>query len=263
MNWNRFLAHLWMALCAVLFCCGMAGRGQAQEPVTNPAPKPPVVLTNAEQVHRLTREEAERGVPALIRGVVICALPEFQAVVIQDSTRGIYVDHLTAPAAKPPQIGEEVEIEGVTQPGEFAPSVQARRVTRLGEGALPQPIHPAWDQLINGSLDSQYVEIQAIITSVQPGLVTLITHGGRLKAPLGGLNAETLTHYENCLIQMRGCLFASWDPATHQVRPGEIRMYAPAVTVLEPAPQDVFAGPTKRVRELLLFDPQASALRRV
>ena len=164
---------------------------------------------------------------------------------------------------EPPQLGELVEIEGLTDPGEFAPQLHALRVTRLGIGELPQPARPAWDQLINGSLDTQYVEVQGNVTAVRADGVTLLTHGGKLKATFPGMNPETLTRYENSLVRLRGCLFASWDAATHRIRVGEISMYAPSVTVEEPAPQNVFALLPKRARDLLLFDPQASALRRV
>src|SRR6267142_2435307 len=98
-------------------------------------------------------------------------------------------------------------------------------MTRLGAGELPQPIRPTWDQLINGSLDTQYVEIQGIVTSVRADGVTLLTHGGKIKALLPGTNVVTWTKHENSLIRLRGCLFATWDAATHQVRVGEIRMY--------------------------------------
>jgi hypothetical protein len=57
------------------------------------------VLTSAEAVHRLTREEAQRSYRAVIRGVVSCPLPEFQAVVVHDSARaGVAVaDAATGP----------------------------------------------------------------------------------------------------------------------------------------------------------------------
>jgi signal transduction histidine kinase len=225
-----------------------------------------VLLTTAEQVHRLTRSEAARAHQADIRGVVICSLPESGALVLQDSTRGIYIDQINLVLGEPPRVGDLLEIQGVTDPGEFAPQLHTRRVTRLGVAQLPQPIRPTWDQLINGSLDTQYVEMQGIVTSVRADGLTLLTHGGRLQVFLphtsAGTNAGALTQYENSLVALRGCLFASWDPNTHQVRVGEVRLYAPSVTVEEAAPQNVFAIPGKRVPELLLFDPQASALRR-
>src|SRR5262249_2155917 len=57
--------------------------------------------------------------------------------------------------------------------------------------------------------------------------------------------------------------FATWDANTHQVRVGEIRVFSASITVVEPAPADVFAIGLKRASELLLFDPRASALRPV
>lgn len=225
------------------------------------------VLTNAEQVHGLTRKEAALGQQTRIRGVIICALPELQAAVVQDSTGGIYVDRWDPSLGGVPQLGELVEVEGITDPGDFAPRVNAVHITRLGTGKLPSPVHPYWDQLINGSLDTRYVEVQGIITSVHTNGITLLTHGGKINVVLfgsnGAANAVAMEPYKDALVRLRGCLFAAWDSATHQVNVSEIRMFAPSVTVDEPAPVNMFAVKSKRAADLLLFDPQASALTRV
>ena len=220
-------------------------------------------LTTAEQVHRLTRDEAQRGYPARIRGVVTCSLPQFQALVIQDATRGIYVDHLSPDLGATPRVGDLLEIEGITHAGDFAPSIQIQRLTHRGQATLPQPIHPTWDQLSNGSLDTQCVEIGGVVTGVLSNQATLLTHAGKIKVTMVGAPEPTVAQYKDCLIRLQGCLFASWDPATHQVRIGEVRLFEPQVTVEEGAPSDLFNTPSKQARELLLFDSQASALRRV
>jgi len=223
------------------------------------------VLTTAGEVHRLKREEAQRGYPVKIRGVVTCVLPERQAFVIQDSTRGLYVEDHSEIRSGPPQIGEFMEVEGVTDPSLFAPIVHAQRLRNLGEGHLPTPVYPTWDQLLNGSLDAQYVEIQGIITAVQADGVTLLTQGGRIKLALRvtGLKSEMLAHYEDALVRLRGCLLASWDYVTHEVKVGEIRIYGADLSVDQPAPVDVFAIPGKAAADLMLFDPQASVFQRV
>ena len=267
MRGSALIGGRWVLACALAIAATLIAN-QAAEPASPNPPSQPVkegawrVLRTAEQIHLLTREEAARAQRAVIRGVVTCSLPNSEAVVIQDSTRGIYVDQFGPARGEPPGIGELLEIEGVTDPGDFAPQVHARRVSRLGVGELPQPIRPTWDQLINGSLDTQFVEIQGIVTSVRPDGVTLLTHGGKIKAELFGTNGLAMKQYENSLIRLRGCLFASWDPATHQVRVGELRIFTLSVTVDEPAPVDVFAVTPKRAQDLLLFDSQASALRR-
>jgi signal transduction histidine kinase len=253
----------------------VAMESRAAEPIERSPAAPsgaassPTVLTNAEQVHKLTREEASKGLPVLIRGVITCALPDpvFNAAVVQDRTAGIYVDRWDPPLGPRPELGGLVEIEGVTDPGEFAPRVHATRITWQGTGELPTPVQPYWDQLINGSLDTEFVEIEGVITTVHPDGITLLTHGGKINVLVlntsGSTNSIAFKPYEDALIRLRGCLFASWDRDTHEVNVNEIRMFAPAVTVVEPAPADAFAITPKHVTDLLQFDPQASALRPV
>ncbi len=267
MTRNVSMVCRWAAACGLVLCWGTTCAGEARAPAIRASNQKQAtaspVLSTADQVHRLTREEAAAGYPVVIRGVVTCPLPQYGALVIQDSTRGVYVSRVGAALGQPPGLGELVEIEGVTDPGEFAPRIQARSMRRLGSGVLPQPVRSTWDQLINGSLDTQYVEIEGVVTSVQRDEVTLLTHGGRITATLAGPQLGTLTQFENSLVRVRGCLFARWDASTHQVRVGEIRVYSASVAVDEAAPEDVFAIAPKHARELLLFDPQASALRRV
>src|SRR5262249_36636647 len=80
----------------------------------------PLLLTAAE-VHHLKREEAQRSYPVKIRGVITSVMPEDQAFTIQDSTRGIYVVDHSESRSDAPRIGEYLEVEGVTDPGKFAP----------------------------------------------------------------------------------------------------------------------------------------------
>lgn len=232
-------------------------------PQTNQFP----TLTSAEQIHRLSQQDALTGRRVLIRGVITCTLPQFGAAVVQDGRTGIYVNNAYTPSGDLPHVSELVDVEGITDPGEFAPRVQATRITRQGTGELPAPVHPYWDQMINGSLDTEFVEIEGIVTSVLAQGVTLRTHDGTINVLAHGTSAGTndtaLKHSEDALIRMRGCLFASWDKATRHVKVSEVYMYNPTVTVVEPAPEDIFADALKSVPDLLLFDPRASALRRV
>jgi len=265
--------HPQAVVCSTFLVWAVAVESKAAESVKPNQTAPPgialqfPVLTNAEQVHWLTRKEAAGRQPVSIRGVITCALPAFNAAVVQDRAVGIYVDRWNPSLGEPPQVGALVEVEGVTDPGQFAPLIHAVRITPLGTGELPPPVHPYWDQLINGSLDTEFVEIEGIVTTVRADGVTLLTHGGKINVLVygkdGSTNGVVLKPYEGALIRLRGCLFASWDAATHQVRLGEVRMYAPSVTVVEPAPVDAFAVTPKSEPDLLQFDPQGSALRRV
>jgi signal transduction histidine kinase len=215
-------------------------------------------LTAAEQVNFLSRDELKRGYPVKLQGVVTCLNPG--VAIIQGSTRGIPVNFSDARL----QVGDFCEIEGATAPGEFSPYVQSSRIINMGPGRFPDPVHPTWDQLVNGSLDCQYVEIEGVVTAVTSNRVTLLTRGGRITVQLknpGNLPLDM----EQALIRLRGVLFAEWntDVETRGVKVGQITLDSHWVNVVQPAPTDPFAIPVKRVGELLRYDPQAGALKRV
>ncbi len=132
-------------------------------------------------------------------------------------------------------------------------------------GICLTPCGLTWDQLLNGSLDAQYVEVQGIVTAVNTNGVTLLMPEGRINVELRvpGLKTPELRQFENSLVRVRGCLFANWDYVTHEVKAGEVRIYGATISVDQPAPEDLFATQTKSFGELLLFDPQAGAFKRV
>jgi signal transduction histidine kinase len=238
---------------------------QAGAPASGDSNAP--VLTTGLQVQLLSQEGAAKKFPAVLRGVVTCYLPDSDSLVIQDATRGVYVSQISAALNEAPRLGDLFEIEGVTDPGQFAPQLLARKAKRLGVGELPVPVQPTWDQLINGSFDTQFIEIHGVITAVHPDSVTLLTHAGKVVAHLYGTNevskGNALARYKDSKIRICGCMFAMWDARTRQVRVGEISMQVANIAVDEPAPKNLFALPQRHASELRLFDPEASLLRRV
>jgi len=226
---------------------------------TNTLPAALPFLTKAAEVHQLKREKAELRYPVKVRGVVTSVDAGPPGFTLHDSTGGVYVQ-----GADPVRLGDFVEVEGLTDPGVFAPMLRPGRIQQLGEGRLPEPIVPTWDQLMNGSLDAQYVEIEGIVTTGILGNMQFLTHGGAITIELiNGLNPMDMKQYENTLIRVRGVLFADWNPDTHQVKLGEIRLFDPQVTVENPTPVDRLSAPYKTPTELMQFDPQASLFQRI
>jgi signal transduction histidine kinase/uncharacterized protein YdeI (BOF family) len=257
------------AIPSVMLVTGASDLRESKEPSaeemvhTNNATLP--LLTSAAEVHGLTREEAQRGYRARIAGVVTCLLPEHQAFTVQDLTSGLYVVDSSSSRSVVPELGEFLQIEGVTDPGLFAPFVNAHKVRSLGAGHFPEPAKPTWDQLINGSLDAQYCEIEGMVLATSTNTATLRTHGGVLLAELRLRNGDTesLGLLQDAIVRIRGCLFASWDYVTHHVKPGEVRIYCADIVVKKPTPADLFDCPRKSCEDLLLFDPRASEFQRV
>jgi signal transduction histidine kinase len=218
------------------------------------------LLTTIEQVKSLSRREAQRFYPVRIRGVVTSQF--VGGFFIQDATWAIYVLWQNTIKTDLPQVGEYWEIEGITF-ANFAPNIRARRAVRLGTGLLPEPLRPTWDQLINGSFDSRYVEVQGVVTGIDADGMALLTRSGKIKLQLSDVESESLKRYENALIRVRGCVISGGDANTHQVELGRLNFSNASINVDEPAPGDPFAAPLKHIPDLLRFDPHASAIQRV
>jgi signal transduction histidine kinase/CheY-like chemotaxis protein len=123
------------------------------------------VLTTAHAVHRLSQQEAKRGYPLRLRAVVTYFNVNGQQLVVQDETAGIYV---YAGDSKLPvlRVGQLVELEGTSGPGDFAPIVTSPRVRVIGEQALPEPMPVDIEQLLTGVADSTWVELDGIVHSI-------------------------------------------------------------------------------------------------
>lgn len=149
----RLLWQLLLLLCA----SGSVARAQL-------APGSLPLLRQAGQVRKLSPEEAARGYPVRVRGVITGDVPS-PDFFVQDSTAGVYVEgsqsHLF-----PHHLGDLVEIEGITGPGKFAPVIREQKLRVLGKGTLPKARLYAFSELAGGQLDSQWVKVRGIVRSV-------------------------------------------------------------------------------------------------
>ena len=126
--------------------------------------QPAPVLTRAEQVRSLTPEQAAQGYAVRVRGVITDDVPA-PDFFVQDSSAGIYVEGSTQ-RNFPHHFGDLVEVEGITGPGKFAPVILERSLRVLGKGKLPQSRLYSFEELADGQLDSQWVQVRGIVRSV-------------------------------------------------------------------------------------------------
>ncbi|HTI98971.1 MAG TPA: PA14 domain-containing protein [Dongiaceae bacterium] len=238
--------------------------GICREP---PAPRAPdsgklPLLTTVQQVKQLTREQAQRGYPVKIRGVITLVRGTGTGFIIQDDTSAIDVWWPPNASTSLPRVGDYWEVAGETF-ADFSPNIRSRHAVRLGAGTLPEPLRPAYDQLLNGSLDTRYVEVQGILTAIEPDGVTLLVRGGKIGLLLSAVPPDSLQRYAGALVRIRGCVVPLRDEKSHQVEVGRLRLSNVSLSVDEPAPLDPFALPAKRAAELLLFDARAGSFQRV
>jgi signal transduction histidine kinase len=226
------------------------------------ATTPSQPITAIAGVQSLPVEEARRGRPVRICGVVTDAKHRASArwMSIQDDTRGIFVS--LASVSNKPSPGELWQVEGLTGAGDFAPVIVAEKMTFLGNGRVPEPVHPTWSELANGSLDVQWAELLGLVTAVQSNTVTLLLPEGQLDVSVADFLESDLMRFEKSVVRIRGVLYAVWD-ATRQVRVGSVMMRNASISVDKPAPANPFDAVLKTPRELRLFDAQATAFRHV
>ncbi len=226
------------------------------------------LLTTIGQARQLKPAEATLGIPVKIQGVVIGT--STARLVLCDSTGGISV-HFDNPGnwTGLPEVGELLEIEGNAIPGDFVPAIMARRMTRLGNAPMPKPIRPNWDELMNGSLDCEYVEIQGVLTAVSTNQLALLTRDGKITIDKTQARPlPQLPHYSDdgplvgSVVRLRGGLNCEWDSAARRIIRGRFFFINPLMSVESTALPDPFSIPTSKISDLLWYNAQASGLQR-
>src|SRR6266702_8500386 len=119
------------------------------------------LLTRASEIHALSPREAARGYPVRLRAVVTYYGGRGLEFFVQDSSGGIYVEAGNTEVAV--QAGQEVEVNGVTAPGEFAPHIESPQVRVIGWGQFPKPKKTSIEHLLTGREDSQWVELEGVV----------------------------------------------------------------------------------------------------
>lgn len=224
-------------------------------------------MQTAAQVRGLSVQQAQRHDPVRLRGVVTFFDETLFSRFIQDETAGIYLRESTnTPWLLP---GQWVEVEGTTSPGEYAPIVVPERVRVFGTAPLPSAKPVTFDQLASGKEDSQFVELDGIIRSVQfeeasqHHVIELATGGGRLPVYAKYLPALKLDELVGSTARVRGVCSTVFN---RQRQLFAIRLMVPRLedlTIEKPAGSDPFDIPTRNIGSLLQFTPEGSYGHRV
>jgi signal transduction histidine kinase len=214
-------------------------------------------LLSAGQVQSLSKEEAARHLPVRIQGVVTSVAPSiFGFMSVQDETRGTFV-RLASSVKATVAVGQFCQVVGHTDTGDFAPIVVAEDVMILGKGKMPPPARPTWKELINGSMDVQWVEFQGLVTDVYSNSLALFLPEGELDVEVRDYSESQLRAFQGAVVRLRGVLFAGWN-TNRTVQIGHLLMRNGNIDVDFPAPRDPFDVPLKSWRELYQFDPRAT-----
>lgn len=231
----------------------------------------PGVLLTAHAAHSLTVEDAARKHPVHLRAVVTYYDPYIDqrrpAFFVHDQTGGIFVALSRVPKI-PLREGQLVEIDGVSDAGDFAPIVDAPLARVVGEAPLPALApNVTMTHMLTGADDGQWVEVEGVVHAVRregenvffdialsDGMLIAIT----VSKP--GADYESLV---DAKIKLRGNAAPTFNhqgqmTGSHMLFPG-----LSTITVEEAAPDHPFATPPDQIRNLLRFEPSPSLHHRV
>jgi signal transduction histidine kinase/ActR/RegA family two-component response regulator len=222
--------------------------GPAPAPVpaaANPGPGL-TLLTNVAQIKRLSAEQAAQRYPVRVQAVLNMFSVPARTAFIQDSTGGIFV---TLSQAPPPFLdqGTEVEVEGVSHPGDFAPSIHAATMRVLSPGDLLPPVEIATPLRIAARDENKWARIKGVarraLSLANSGIqIDLEVDGQHFPVNvLGDPSPATYSHWIDAELEIEGVLGALFDQnrqlqGFHLIAPSE-----KFVKVTLPPPAEPFA----------------------
>jgi hypothetical protein len=233
------------------------------------AGRPLRVLRSVREVHHLPAEEAKRGYPVRLRGVVTYFDPTVPFLFLQDATGGTYIN-CEGDAGLRLEAGQLVEVDGESDPGYFAPSVYRARVHVRGTAPLP-PVPPLpLEDLLSGQQDSNWVEARGVVESVDRdvrGRVLLVLAAGaqRFYATVQGFaeKEELPTYLIDAKVAVRGACGAVFNEK-RQLLGLDVYVPGPSYVILEEqSPPNPFALPSRPMRSRMSFHPGDSPGHRV
>jgi len=216
------------------------------------------LLTSIPEIQRLRPAEAERGYPVRIRGIATYYHESSATLVVQSGSRGILVDTSrvqteTLRVQPPIAAGREVEVVGLTGPGES---------TTIVVGTSVRELHPAQDpfaervtvaDLQSGRFSYRWVEAAGVVRSAreegdQRFLMTVATGDGVILVHVNNSGGPGVGDgYIDARVRISGVALTTFDMRGKPVR---LKMLVPGVahiTIEDPPAADPFSVPVQSI----------------
>jgi signal transduction histidine kinase len=227
-------------------------------------------ITQIGVLRAMPRELSSKSLPVHVRGVVTFHGPREQ-ITLQDETGGSWL--LIAEARrdkflvtddatlKSIRVGHVLDVEGVSDPGSYAPGIRPRKVRILGEQPLPsaRPLVPS--RFFRGAEAGLRVEVHGVVQGFEPaeqgwelkidadpGRFTAEVPQSILPNPAAIVDAEVrITGVAVTRVNSRGEITM---PRVYSSQPDELVIERPATPP--------FAAPLVHLDQLLPFRPEPS-----
>lgn len=221
----------------------------------------------------MSRAMAAQMVPVRVSGTCIYVANE--EFFVHDGSHGIWVSSLTSKSRGLMRdasgltglgLGKTLEIEGVTDPGGYARQILPITIRQTGSAALPVPKRITAEQLVAGSEDGQYVEIEGVVQSVQVladrTVCSLMSNGVSCWFAMHGDVGRDLPPLVDARVSVVGAFAPDHNNRSEAVLPKIISSSSDCIRVVKPPPAEPFESPRVLLDDLRGFSPDMTLFHR-
>jgi diguanylate cyclase (GGDEF)-like protein len=265
------LPYRWVAIVAILILVCVFSTCQAQLVTHSRSEWKLPTLTTARQAHSLSNEEAIRGFPVHLRGVVTYFDPDFgtghAAIFVHDATGSIFVSQASKPAAQL-FVGALVDVKGVSAPGGLGPVIDNPNIRILGRAPLPTNApRVSIAQLKTGADDARWVEVEGTVHDIvefgHDVLLRLEISDGPIVVLMMKTPGRTYSQLVDSVVRIRGNAAPSMNSDGQII---DFHLQAPNLStlqVVEPARGDPFSSPIVPISKLLNQEYYFNSIHRI
>ncbi len=251
---SRCLAGLlW---CVVSVVCWGDGAGRPGAALT--------VIHNVKQLRVLSLDEAKRGYPVHLRGVVTYADGPHGDLFVQDATGAVWIQPLEGSPDLHP--GQSVEIQGISKPSDFASDVVNARIRVVSNGRLPTARRVSAEQLATGILDCARVEVEGVVRSAESyqggWMLDIVAGAVQFKAYIPRLTSLP-RDLVDARVRIRGTCGGFYNRRKQFIALEVLVPRIEDVAVVEQPPRNYFTLPVSAARSILRAAPNRAYLHRV
>jgi signal transduction histidine kinase len=206
-------------------------------------------ITELHQLIDLTTHHPEKTYAVRIRGVITYIDNRLGGFFLQSGPDGIQVDAQSRAglSAQVRQEGKYVELNGIATGDWFRP---VGFVTFLGQGTMPEPRRPSWDEMLTGKDDDGWVEIKGVVTDAGTQL-TVIVDGREMKIWVNKMDRNVQKKLLGSLVRIRGVCSGVFNDRNQRLGERLLVSSDENIEVLRTAPENPLDLPAVPVGQLM------------
>lgn len=250
------------ALCGVAFSlCA----GESAMPLVDRS-----LITTIAEIRELSKEGALKGTPVRIRGIVTYRTTEpLKMFVVDDGVAGVSCNvslaqeralfGMSGEETGRLRAGDQVEVEGVSDPGNYSPVIVPRAFRVLGHGSLPKPKKTDIFELFSGTLDAQRVAVEGVVRVAKrlEGGRGISLHVGtlfqRFQVVMLDVPYENPERLVDARVRVSGCMLPIFNARWELIGVSVQTNLREDLRVLQPAKDDPFDLPTVSLSDVRPF----------